>query len=303
MFLITGSSGMIGTALCESLLKDGKGIVGVDKRRNGWNDAVQKGTVIWDLQKPLNALGKDVEAIIHLAANARVWELVKNPGMAFENMQSTYNTLEYARTHGIKQVFFSSSREVYGNIGTGMIKEGLADFTNCESPYAASKILGEALIESYKVCYGIDYLIFRLSNVYGKYDVSDRIIPLFVKKAMANEDLVVYGGDKVLDFTYIDDAVMMIRNGMDNFSKVKNKVYNVGTGKGTGLVELANAIKQKTGSKSNIIIEKERPGEVTKYIADVTRLREAFGVWPAIGIDKGLEASVPWLMAEYSKNK
>ena len=71
---------------------------------------------------------------------------------------------------------------------------------NCESPYSASKIACEALFRSYKKCYGIDFILTRFSNVYGMYDDSDRVIPLFIRLTKENKDLEIFGKDKLLDF-------------------------------------------------------------------------------------------------------
>ena len=95
--LVTGSSGTIGTALCESLLTQGYKITGVDIRHNKWNDQIDKLTIIGDLRKANfhTALKQDVDLIIHLAANARVYDLVERPKLARDNFLMVFNVLEY----------------------------------------------------------------------------------------------------------------------------------------------------------------------------------------------------------------
>src|SRR3989344_5006304 len=191
--LVTGSSGTIGTRLCEKLLAEGHTVVGADWEPCKWQPAVEKIRVDIDLRKreEYSKLPTDVELIIHLAANARVYELVQHPDRAMDNLQDTFNILEFARANGIKKLMFASSRETYGNIHLPegeKYSEDKAHFMTCESPYTASKIGGEALFEAYKRCYGMDVIIFRFSNVYGMYDDSIRVVPLFIRQARANEE-------------------------------------------------------------------------------------------------------------------
>ena len=105
----------------------------------------------------------DIDIVIHLAAHAKVHELVEQPDRALENITMTFNVLQYCRNHGVP-IIFSSSREVYGDIHRYITEESHADFAFTESPYSASKMSGEALVYSYAQCYGLRYLVFRFSN-------------------------------------------------------------------------------------------------------------------------------------------
>jgi len=299
--LITGSSGTIGTRLGEKLLNLGYEIIGVDWKKNKWHKNLEKRTIHLDLRNKnlvLKKLPKEVDLIIHLAANARVYELVKNTYLAIDNMITTYNILEYARINKIKNIIFASSREVYGNTKKAKHKEEDVKIENCESPYSASKISGEALIHSYHKCFGINYVIIRFSNVYGMYDESDRVIPLFIRKAIKNENLVVFGKDKILDFTYIDDAVEGVIKVIKRFNKVKNNIFNIATGKGTKILFVAQLIKKFLNSKSRIIIKQNRPGEVVKYIADISKAKKLLNYEPRTDIIEGIKKSIEW----YNRN-
>jgi UDP-glucose 4-epimerase len=165
--LVTGTSGQIGTNLALRLKQEGHEVVAVDKRPNPWTDELE--TELRDLAAGLEDIGH-VDVVVHLAAHAKVHELVEHPKRALENMTMTFNVLEFARASHVP-VIFSSSREVYGDVrrfeGYG---ESTADFAFTESTYSASKIAGEALIYSYARCYALPYLVFRFSNVYGRYD-------------------------------------------------------------------------------------------------------------------------------------
>jgi UDP-glucose 4-epimerase len=295
--LITGSSGTIGTRLGEKLLNLGYEIIGVDWKINKWHRNLEKRTIHLDLRNKnlvFKKLPKKVDLIIHLAANARVYELVKNTDLARDNMITTYNILEYARINKIKNIIFASSREVYGNTKKAEHKEEDVRIENCESPYSASKISGEALIHSYHKCFGINYVIIRFSNVYGMYDESDRVIPLFIRKSKNDEPLIIFGKDKILDFTYIDDAVEGVIKVIQRFNKVKNNIFNIATGKGTKILFVAQLIKKFLNSKSRIIIKQNRPGEVVKYIADISKAKKLLNYKPRIDIIEGIKKTIKW---------
>ncbi|MBI2523853.1 GDP-mannose 4,6-dehydratase, partial [Candidatus Peregrinibacteria bacterium] len=161
-------------------------------------------------------------------------------------------------------------------------------------PYTASKIAGEALIQAYTRCYGLDHVIFRFSNVYGMYDDSERVIPLFIRRAQKNDPLVVYGKDKCLDFTYIDDTVDGILRTIDRFADVKNDTYNIANGKGTTIVELAETVRKLTGSASKVHCQESRTGEVTRFTADITKAKEKLGYAPKTSFEEGIRKTVEW---------
>ncbi len=296
--LVTGSSGTIGTRLCEELMKRGHDVTGIDWVTNKWNDSVQAVTRNADL-RDMAALekiapGVSFDALIHLAANARVYELVEDPARAMDNMTTTFNALEFARKRGIKRFLFASSREVYGNSGQRTYKEDQVHVEHCESPYTASKLAGEALVEAYTRCYELPHIIFRFSNVYGMYDDSIRVVPLFIRLASKNKPLQIFGAEKCLDFTYIDDCVTGIVLATEKFDDVKNDTYNLAYGQGTTILHLAERIKELTGSSSEMEIGKPRTGEVVKYIADITKAREKLGYNPQTSLDDGIKMAVEW---------
>jgi len=301
--LVTGSSGTIGTRLCERLLEQKFEVVGADWEPNKWQPAVEALTVRLDLrdeqQLQANSQKLQADTVIHLAANARVYELVENPDRARDNMLTTFNTLEWARKNGVKRFIFASSRETYGNSGADKYSEDMVRVENCESPYTASKIAGEALVESYRRCYGMETVIVRFSNVYGMYDDSQRVVPLFIRQTKKNEPLVVFGKDKSLDFTYIDDAVSGLLLILKNFTKANGQTINLAFGEAHGIFELAELIKKLMGSTSEISATSSRTGEVTNYTADITKARKLLGFDPKVPFAEGVKKSVEW----YGKQK
>ena len=298
--LVTGSSGTIGTRLCEKLLERDYQVIGVDWKPNKWNEKLNKITLDGDLRdkSTFDKLPKDVDLVIHLAANARVYNLVKDPDLARDNFETIFNTLEFLRKNNIKRFIFSSSRETYGNSDKVVHTEDEAYIQNCESPYTASKIAGEALVHAYQQCYNINFIIFRFSNVYGMYDDSDRVIPLFIKLSKEGRDLTVFGKEKLLDFTYIDDTISGILKAIENFEKAKNDTYNLGSGKGPSIIEVAQLIQKLMKTQNKIIIQENRTGEVVKFIADISKAKEKLGYQPRTYVEEGIKKSIQW----YQKN-
>jgi UDP-glucose 4-epimerase len=297
--LVTGSSGTIGTRLCEKLLAKGYKVTGIDWKHNKWNKDIDKITIIGDLRdkKTIDKIPKDQDLVIHLAANAMVYDSVVNPDLAFDNFITVYNALEFTRIANVKRFMFASSREVYGNTTKTILEEDEANIINCESPYSASKFGGEALTRAYHNCYNTDFVIFRFSNVYGMYDDSNRVIPQFIRLAKQGKDLTVFGKDKSLDFTYIDDNIKGIILCIESFDNIKNDTINIAYGKGTTILSIAELIKKKLNPKINIILKDKRTGEVVKYTADISRIKK-IGYKPETDVAAGIDKSIEW----YEKN-
>jgi nucleoside-diphosphate-sugar epimerase len=302
--LITGSSGQIGTNLALRLLSLGHNVLGIDRRKNDWTDRIE--TCLHDLargglEESLADHGASgFDAVVHLAAYAKVHELVIHPDRAMENITDTFQVLEYCRQHKFP-IIFGSSREVYGDIHRHQTDETHADFVVAESPYSASKIAGEALIYSYSRCYGLPYVVFRFSNVYGRYDNDikrmERVIPLFIHRLSQSRPITIYGREKVFDFTYIDDCVNGIVAGIENLvsRKVRNETFNVACGEGHTLTDLVKYISEALGiSEPKVRYEPARPGEVLRYIADIRKAREMLGYSPQVSLPEGIRRSIAW---------
>lgn len=304
--LITGSSGLIGTNLGLRLLDEGYEVLGVDRRPNEWTDRID--AVTRDLLEPIpaDAFGSPPALVVHLAAHAKVFELVVNPRRAMENIQDLFNVLEYARGVGAP-IIFGSSREVYGDIRRQVTDETCADFVVAESPYSASKIAGEALIYSYARCYGLPYLVFRFSNVYGRYDSDgermERAIPLFIHKIAHDEPLTVYGREKVLDFTYYADCIDGIARGVGRLldGSVAKKTINLAYGEGNTLGALCEYIGECLGKTPRIDFQPARPGEVTHYVADIGQARTMLGYQPRTPLREGIRLAIEWQREHYGR--
>lgn len=294
--LVTGSSGAIGTELVERLLNDGKAPICVDTRRNQWSEDIDDITHKVDISDGLaDAVPvEDVDTVVHLAANSRVDPTIENPGLAFQNVKMTQGVLEFAREAAVEHVLFASSREVYGD-DSGVVKsEDDASLDSSINPYAASKTSCESFCWAFAECYDIDISVFRLSNVYGRYDIHSRVVPTFVTRALNGEDLVVYGPDKVLDFVYVDDVVDALLSGIRKTSAVPNEVVNIGSGQATSLVELAERVARLAPESVHYQVKQSRTGEVSRYVADITKANRLLGYRPSYTLEEGLSQTMSW---------
>ncbi len=298
--LITGSSGQIGTNLGLGLLKRGDEVVGIDRRPNTWTEDIP--TVVTDLSTcPLQQMPVEgsFDVVVHLAAHAKVFELVEQPERAMENVELTFRVLEYCRLHKTPLIF-GSSREVYGDIHRHVTDEAQADFVVAESPYSASKIAGEAFIYSYAECYGLPFLVFRFSNVYGRYDCDrermERVIPLFIERVAKGQPIVVYGREKVLDFTWVDDCTDGVVRAIDALvaGRVSQQTINLAYGHGATLVDLVNLISLTLRKEPNVRYEPSRSGEVTRYVADIAKARRLLGYEPQVPLTAGVPRAIRW---------
>jgi len=301
--IVTGSSGQIGTNLALALLRRGDSVVGIDKRANPWTNEFD--TAIVDLvavgrgQKAFKLPFKP-DVLVHLAAWAKVHQLVREPEKSLENIEMIFAALELARDCGCPFIF-GSSREVYGDIHRHVTDESMADFVVAESTYSASKIAGEAYVSTYARCYGLKTLVFRFSNVYGRYDNDlermERVVPLFVRRIADEKPITVYGRDKMLDFTYVDDCVAGVMAGVDALvsDRVVNQTVNLAYGQGQTLYDLVSLIELALGKKAQATYEKPLTGEVTRYVADISKARQLLDYSPRTPLTAGIARYVQWL--------
>ena len=213
--LVTGHKGFCGSHLFNKLKEAGHMVVGYDR-----------GDMF---------MFPRVDVVYHLAANPKVEESVVDPRLALENIQCTFNVLEWMRASFTKKIIFASS----------VAGEYLA-------PYNASKLSSEKLIESYCHSYNMGGVSLRFGNIYGDGDRADRFIPTVLGKAKRGDDIYIYG--KKGDFIHINDVVDIYVDNYKNIERGKHKVYEI-KNKETSLVDVADEIIKLTNSKSKIILK------------------------------------------------
>ena len=299
--IVTGASGLIGTNLALRLLDEGHQVFGIDKDPNPWTERVPVHVAdlrsVWP--EAATAWGK-ADAVVHFAARAKVHESVEHPTNALENYTITHRALEYCR-QGATPIIFGSSREAYGEQESVPVPEDAVRIEGAASPYAAAKLGEEALIRAYGRCYGLPFIIFRFSNVYGRYDDfsrNGRFIPLLCERLPRGETITIFGPDKTYDFTYIDDAIDGVMLGLQKLvgepERVSGHAFNLGTGKGTTLLEAAHLVAQAAGVEPRFEIGEKRVGEIGRYVADLTKARTLLGYEPKYPPARGIPEFYRW---------
>ncbi len=304
--LITGSSGEIGTNLALKLLRERHVVFGIDIRENPWTDKFP--TIIQDLSQKFPASDSatgiggviypdNIDLVVHLAANAKVHELVVHPDRAADNIIMTLNVLEFCRKRKLP-IILASSREIYGDLRCDTTEESQTHILQTESPYSASKISGEVFLYAYSKCFGIPYLAFRFSNVYGRYDNDlermERVIPLFIDRVSRDEKVTVFGKEKILDFTYVDDCIEGIFRGILKLTsgEITGETINIAYGQGHSLSELVEIICQALNKKPVIEFKPARIGEITKYVANISKATRLLNFKPRVDLEKGINLAI-----------
>jgi UDP-glucose 4-epimerase len=232
---ITGGAGFIGSNLAELLAKHGHEVTVIDDLSTGLTSNLDPASVelkvvcLTDAENLKNAL-KGSEVIFHLGARGSVPRSIQNPvATNLVNTTGTINVLEYAREFGT-HVIFSSSSSVYGRNVTSPKEEKM--WLGPITPYAASKLSGEAFVEAYGATYGFSTTIFRFFNVFGPKQRPDHqyaaVIPKWIWSAMNDKSIELHGdGNQSRDFTYVKTVIEVL-------SKLAEKNLNY-----TGAINLA----------------------------------------------------------------
>jgi nucleoside-diphosphate-sugar epimerase len=303
-YVITGASGLIGTNLGLRLLDEGHEVHGVDWAPNPWTDRLP--VEVRDLRQGAPDWGP-ADAVVHLAARAKVHESVEQPRNALDNYSITFNVLERCRQHG-SPVVFGSSRETYGEQAVFPVPEDAARIKGAASPYAAAKLGEEALIQAYGRCYGVPFIVFRFSNVYGRYDnfkSTTRFIPLVFRLITLGETVTIFGEDKQYDFTYIDDAVDGVARGLAYLAGEEGRsarhTINLGTGTGTTLLRAAEIAGEVIGRAPKIVVGAMRVGEIPRYVADLSQARRLLGYEAKYGPTEGIAEYYRWWSTQPSE--
>jgi len=272
--VVTGGAGFIGGKLVNRLASAGAGeVLVLDNLHRGFSRDSLPGEAEFrrvDIRDPDALAGalKGCEIVFHLAAQSNVRGAVADAGYSFStNVVGTYNVLQAAIAARVKRVVFPSSREVYGDPCDIPVPEKAP--LRAKNAYGASKIAGEVYCRL-AVQQGLETVVLRLANVYGPGD-RDRVIPLFAAAANAGLPITVFGRQKILDFVWIDVVVdALIKTAFGSY--IRGPV-NIGSGKGTTILDLARRMVDLSRSVSKIEVVEEREQEVGRFVADISRAK------------------------------
>jgi len=300
--MVTGGAGFIGSHIAEHFKNDEVIVfdnlrTGFKKNLKGLNVKFVKASV--EDFKALNKWMKGVDVVFHLAALISVPESILKPVETERiNTQGTLNVLEAARRNNVKKVVYSSSAAVYGDNPILPKKEDMKP--EPKSPYAVSKLSGEYYCKIYTEQFGLKTAVVRYFNVFGeRQDPNSQYaaaIPIFVKRALLNEDVVIFGdGEQTRDFIYVKEVV---KANVLAYEKGEG-IYNVALGGRITINELAEKIIKLTNSKSKIVHTTERPGDIKHSTADIERIK-SIGFKPEFDFDEALKRTIEYFKTIYS---
>jgi len=299
---VTGGAGFVGTNLVRALLKENHEVAIIDDFSTGLKSNligldVQVHEISFvDTEKVSKALEK-IEYIFHLGARGSVPRSIKNPRATMDvNVTGTLNILESARATGAA-VAFSSSSSVYGsNLELPKNeKMWMAPLT----PYAASKLSGEALVASYAASFGISAVTYRFFNIFGPWQRPDHdyaaVIPKWIWKLMHNQNIEVFGdGNQSRDFTYIDTVVSVLIQAMNEKVNHPNPI-NLAFGSRITLNQCIDELKLKFPNL-DVNYVPERAGDVRNSQNDPTLLNSIFPQIKPVEFSDALENTYQWFV-------
>lgn len=311
---ITGGAGFIASTLIARLADHNKIVVFDNDTRDTlsgtpWathpNLTRIRGDVL-DFEH-LKASMKGSQIVVHAAAIAGIESTVRNPVTTMRvNMIGTANALEAAQQlGGVERFLEFSTSEVFGSqafkVGetastvTGAVGE--ARWT-----YAVSKLAGEHLAHAYHKQYGLPTVTVRPFNVYGPGQTGEGALSIFIRKALKNEDLLVFGdGTQIRAWCFVDDMVEGVMCALEH-PKAIGESFNIGNARAVVTVYgLAEAICRVVGATSRIQFRPALSADIELRIPNVDKARELIGFAAKVDLDEGLRRTVEWIAANESK--
>jgi len=300
--LVTGGAGFIGSALVRALEARGYEVrvyddlsVGDPANLEGTGAELVRGDVR-DLEA-LVAAAQGCDAAFHLAAGAGVIQSIEEPLVNFDlNARGTLVALEAARRADVERFVFSSSNAPLGE-GAYPAREDkpIAPL----SPYGASKAVGEAYCSAFHGAYGMHAVAVRFSNAFGPRSAhKGNVIPLFIRRLRAGEELVVYGdGTQTRDFVFCED----LADGLVRAAEADGaggEVFQLASGVETSLNRLLELLVEVSGAEPRIRREPPRAGEILRNYSSVDKARDRLGYTPSVTLEQGLRRTWEWFEAQ-----
>lgn len=280
--LVTGGAGNVGSYLAKKLAEDVNNFIVIfDNLLTGSTKKIPQRSNVLFIKGNINRYNDiavvfhrfNFDYVFHFAAVVGVKRTLDNPLLVLEDVKGFENILNLCKNTNVKKIYFSSSSEVYGEPFEIPQNEQTTPL-NSKLPYAIVKNLGESYLRSYQQEFGLTYTIFRFFNTYGPNQSEDFVIPRFIKLALTNEDITIYGdGKQTRTFCYIDDNIDTILK-IHNNKLLENEVINIGNDVEVTILDLAKMIVKLTASKSKIIhLPALEDGDMSRRCPDISKMR------------------------------
>jgi UDP-glucose 4-epimerase len=302
--LVTGGAGFIGSNLVRALSARGEDVIVLDDLSTGSvENLAEPGssvrTVTGDIRDPEAVLGAidGAQVVYHLAALPSVARSVLDPVTTHRvNVDGTLTVLQAAREAGVRRLVYASSSSVYGN--TPVLPKDEATSTAPMSPYAASKLAGEAYCRAYASVFDVETVSLRFFNVFGpRQDPASEyaaVVPKFITRMLAGEPPEIFGdGRQSRDFTFVGNVVQACVQAA-TAPDASGQAVNVGCGETTSLLELVQVINDLLGSSLRPVFSAPRPGDVMHSQASISKAQDLLGYRPEVSIRDGLAQTVQW---------
>lgn len=306
--LVTGAGGFIGSHLTERLVSLGAEVTAFLR----YNSAGHRGlldTLPLPTQQKIDCLFgdlcdptalerlEDCDTVFHLAAMIAIPFSYQQPSLVCDNnYRSTLNLLEWCRRHKVGRLIHTSSSEVYGTAQQDFITE--AHPQEAQSPYAASKIASDKLVQSYHLSFDVPAVTLRPFNTYGPRQSARAIIPTIITQALTQEKVFLGAQHPTRDFSFVSDTV-------DAFIKIaetpgiEGRTYHIGSGREISIGQLADRIILLSGRNIPVVFDPTRirptASEVNRLICDASRAKDDLGWEPRISLDDGLRQTIDWI--------
>ena len=299
MILITGGAGFVPSSLADRLIQNPNYfVVAVDNFHTGDINNLPKNNPAnykfikcdvnnWaDISSVM--LSYRFDYVFHYAAVVGVLRTLANPVSVLNDIDGIKNILTLSKNTGVKRVFYSSSSEVYGE-PVHLPQNETTTPLNSRLPYAIVKNVGEAFLKSYEQEFGLEYTTFRFFNTYGPKQSVDFVMSKFIRMALKNEPITIYGdGSQTRTFCYIDDNLDACMNAFEKDLFV-NDVVNIGNDETTQIIDLAKTIIKLTNSKSEIVsLPPLKDGDMTRRQPDISKMKQLLNR-DLMGLEEGIK--------------
>lgn len=301
--LVTGGAGFIGSHLCEKLLDLGKKVLCLDNMFTGTYDNISELYLNPNFEfinaDVIHPLQLDVDEIYNLACPASPIQYQYDPVMTTKtSFLGALNVLDLAKRNGAK-VLQASTSEIYGDPLVHPQTEDYRGNVNTIGPracYDEGKRVAETLFSDYRRLYGVDTKIVRIFNTYGPHMLENdgRVVSNFIMQSLGGKPLTIYGdGSQTRSFCYVDDLVNGLISMMDTDRNVSGPI-NLGNPREMTVLELAEMIIKKTGSKSEIVFDKLPEDDPVKRKPNIELAIKILQWEPVIPIEVGIDRTISY---------
>ena len=314
---VTGGAGFIGGHLVEGLLALGAKVRVIDDLSNSTLATLAErietepdrvrflhASILEDAA--LKEALQGTAVVFHLAALGSVPRSIDDPERTWTvNATGTMRVLQAARQAGTRRVVFAASSSAYGE--TEQLPKVESMVPSPRSPYAASKVAGEELLQTWAHSYGMETAGLRYFNVFGPRQPANSayaaVVPSFAWAVLAGQRPVIYGdGEQTRDLTYVSNAVLATMQAGGGERPLRGEIMNIGSGRRISIGELARTIAEILKRPDIVPRHREaRVGDVRHSLADISRARELIGYKPFTTLENGLQETLKWAKEAYSQ--